>query len=119
MLTMVAQIYGINQAVPPVSYTKALDVWTGTCLVFIVMAIIEVSIVGYNIQLYKYKQSLPPLPFTMQNMKNRPTPTMGGQLLKKSNQVDRISRVLFPAAFLLFNVYYWYYYQFAEREPGY
>lgn len=36
----------INQAVPPVSYTKALDIFTGTCLVFIVMAIIEVSIVG-------------------------------------------------------------------------
>ncbi|OXA58815.1 Glutamate-gated chloride channel [Folsomia candida] len=102
MLTMVAQIYGINQAVPPVSYTKALDIFTGTCLVFIVMAIIEVSIVGYNIQLYKYRQTLP-LPFT-QNMKNRPT--MGGHLLTRSNQVDRVSRFLFPISFLIFNIAY-------------
>jgi len=112
---MVAQIYGINQSVPPVSYAKALDVWTGVCLAFIVLAIIEVSIVGYNIQLYKYRQSLP-LPL-MQNMPNRPT--MGAGLLQRSQQVDLVSRVLFPTSFLLFNIAYWWAYMFSERPEGF
>jgi hypothetical protein len=37
ILTMVTQIYGINQSSPPVSCIKALDVWTGTCLIFVAM----------------------------------------------------------------------------------
>jgi hypothetical protein len=37
ILTMVTQINGINQSSPPVSCIKALDVWTGTCLIFVGM----------------------------------------------------------------------------------
>jgi hypothetical protein len=113
---MVAQIYGINQGVPPVSYTKALDVWTGGCLSFIVLAIIEVSIVGYNIQLYKYRQSMP-LPM-MHNVPTSSRPTLGAGLLKRSQKVDVVSRILFPLSFLLFNIAYWHAYMFAEREEG-
>jgi anionic glutamate receptor len=47
LLTMTTQASGINAKLPPVSYSKAIDIWTGSCLTFIFGALLEFAVVTY------------------------------------------------------------------------
>jgi len=47
LLTMANKNASINSSLPPVSYTKAIDVWTGVCLTFVFGALLEFAMVNY------------------------------------------------------------------------
>ncbi|XP_075749547.1 glycine receptor alpha 1 isoform X8 [Rhipicephalus microplus] len=57
LLTMATQISGINASLPPVSYTKAIDVWTGVCLTFVFGALLEFALVNYASRSDSHRQN--------------------------------------------------------------
>ena len=44
VLTMTTQSSGVNSSLPRVSYTKAIDIWMSTCLLFVFFALMEFAI---------------------------------------------------------------------------
>ncbi|XP_064471015.1 glutamate-gated chloride channel-like isoform X3 [Ornithodoros turicata] len=58
LLTMATQISGINASLPPVSYTKAIDVWTGVCLTFVFGALLEFALVNYASRSDAHRQNM-------------------------------------------------------------
>ncbi|XP_076062284.1 glutamate-gated chloride channel-like isoform X2 [Oratosquilla oratoria] len=58
LLTMSTQTSSINQSLPPVSYTKAIDVWTGVCLTFVFGALLEFALVNYASRSDKQREKI-------------------------------------------------------------
>ncbi|XP_014676017.1 PREDICTED: glycine receptor subunit alpha-1-like [Priapulus caudatus] len=46
-LTIYTQASGVRYSLPPVSYTKAIDIWFNVCTVFIFLSLVEFAMVNY------------------------------------------------------------------------
>lgn len=98
---MATQQANMNKNLPPVSYIKALDVWSGTCLVFIFAALLEFALVNYATRFDKRTKA--------QRVGNEPEASgcLSRRYTSTSKRIDVIARVLFPLLFILFNIAYW------------
>lgn len=47
LLAMSTTTSSINQSLPPVAYTKAIDVWSNLCVTFVFLALLEYALVNY------------------------------------------------------------------------
>lgn len=125
VLTISTQSSSVNAALPRVSYTKAIDVWMATCLVFVFAALIEFAVVNV------LSQKVPGRRFSLAKLfqvkedgqdeketcvdqdgkvsvPDRNPPRSRFDMC--SNGLDLASRLMFPFAFGIFNMIYWIYY---------
>lgn len=105
LLTMATQVQGFNQGLPQVSYMKAIDVWTGTCMSFLMLAILETSTVTYLVQLRNDQEE--------QNQNQVSDWNEDGKKIsltkrKKTFMLDKVCRILFPLIFIAFTIGYYY-----------
>ncbi|XP_046997371.1 glutamate-gated chloride channel isoform X5 [Schistocerca americana] len=145
LLTMATQTSGINASLPPVSYTKAIDVWTGVCLTFVFGALLEFALVNYasrsdmhreNMKKQRRQKPLVGHPggpaaaapglagldkvrqceIHMQPKRENCCRTWLSKFPTRSKRIDVISRITFPLVFALFNLVYWSTYLFREDD---
>ncbi|XP_062596050.1 glycine receptor subunit alpha-3-like [Saccostrea cucullata] len=116
VLTMTTQSSAAVRGLTVVSYVKAMDVWVFACLFFVFAGLLEFAWVNVSNRVESRRKSVTDLPALM-NGKNSPTKGSpkhrDGFFFKpskdreKARNIDRVSRFLFPLAFILFNAAYW------------
>ena len=107
LLTLATLTFSINASLPPVSYTKAIDWWTGVSLTFSLIALIEFAIVGY---ITKSDKKCNDIDEEGGGGKTKQESYHDdGKLLTKIKKVDldHLSRIWYPVAFALFALVYW------------
>nr|AWJ68194.1 putative GABA receptor 12 [Hirudo verbana] len=102
MLTITTQSSGQGRF-PAVSFTKAIDVWMASCLVFVFGAFIEYSVVNVLARRDKARS----LRKSKQNKPGCLKRMIWCSDVGDAVMVDMISRVIFPIVFLIFNMIYW------------
>eukprot|EP00091_Calanus_sinicus_P018980 TRINITY_DN4541_c0_g1_i3.p1 TRINITY_DN4541_c0_g1~~TRINITY_DN4541_c0_g1_i3.p1 ORF type:complete len:363 (-),score=47.86 TRINITY_DN4541_c0_g1_i3:101-1189(-) len=90
-----AKAAAINNVLPSVAYTKAIDVWTGWCTLFIFCTFVVCVVINWLGE--EEKESNLVKADAMNRWKNASV----------SLKIDYVARFVFPLAFILFNIIYW------------
>jgi len=93
-MIMAIGILLMNVTLPHVSYTKAIDVWTGSCLTFVFFALIEFIIVNFLSRREDRASGV-----ELKDGQSLRQKFMGWTL---SEKMDAVCRVAYPVGFVLF-----------------
>ncbi|XP_067140801.1 glycine receptor subunit alpha-2-like [Centruroides vittatus] len=129
LLTISSESSDQQANLAPVSYVKALDVWMGTCTMFVFAALLEFTFVNYlarkkipgqqstatdnNDKKNVVVLMTPKSSDAHASIKDTELPLLTSSMFTpraKAKKIDQISRVAFPIGFVVFNALYWPYY---------
>lgn len=109
LLTMATMVSNLNKSLPITSYTKAIDIYTGICLTFVFLALLETCTVqffnigkrnssGQSEETDKEQTHVEGDRFYVRMMKITKL---------EMNRLDLVAVIAFPSLFLIFNIAYW------------
>lgn len=104
VLTMTTQSSGIRNSLPRVSYIKAIDIWMALGLLFVFAALLEYAFINIQTRKHQKQTKIPEKDDkkyeTIDERKNV-------DFMARARHVDRLSRVVFPVSYILFNIVFW------------
>ncbi|XP_022104640.1 glycine receptor subunit alpha-2-like [Acanthaster planci] len=119
VLTVTTMTAGIQETLPVVTYAKAIDIWLAVCLLFVFFSLLEFGMANYLLVVQtRREKSLAgdieqsPAKEMERNLQIE-TVGDGGRCcssLWTANRLDCVARWAYPAAFLVFNAFYWIYF---------
>ncbi|XP_066972801.1 glutamate-gated chloride channel alpha-like isoform X2 [Macrobrachium rosenbergii] len=110
LLTLVSMHTAVRQSSPETSYIKAVDIWMFMCIVLSILILFEYGLV---LIFRKYKpfqsalRTVQPVAIKSGESKRGATPVAQ---VNYEDRIDKVTRILIPVLFLLFNFVYWPYY---------
>ncbi|XP_037071238.1 glycine receptor subunit alpha-2-like [Pollicipes pollicipes] len=125
LLTLATQSQALQKSLPPVSYMKASDVWMFACILSVFATLLEFTL-SYRHYERRQRAAARVGPVECATRLG----SSGGRHLcmrrrfllaaRSPHFVDSMAKVIFPAAFTLFNVVYWLYFlDMRERRHRY
>ncbi|XP_021961659.1 gamma-aminobutyric acid receptor subunit beta [Folsomia candida] len=105
ILTMTTLMSSVNASLPKISYIRSLDVFLGTCFVITFAALLEFATVGYVGKQIEMRKEEDDAEGGNANGTNAKKVGKWGGVAPAD--LDRYSRILFPAIFACFQFLYW------------
>jgi len=124
LMVMALATMAFNMSLPPVSYTKAIDVWTGTCLTFVFGALLTCVVANY-LGGSGSGSGNSGSGVAVNSQDTEAIPVSGGKKnlvqnykeMDSSMKVDMVARIVYPVLFVLFLIAYYVCYLSSRMDP--
>ncbi|XP_072021146.1 glycine receptor subunit alpha-2-like isoform X2 [Amphiura filiformis] len=123
VLTVTTMTSGILETLPVVTYAKAIDLWLAACLLFVFLCLLEYAWANYlvvleqrrikkrkSMRLTKKKEAANNEDMNLDACSETIEMEYCTERHLTALRLDKMSRILFPIAFAVFNIIYWPYY---------
>ncbi|KAJ6225873.1 hypothetical protein RDWZM_004418 [Blomia tropicalis] len=102
VLTMTTLTTSTNASLPKISYIKAIDIYLFMCFLMVFLSLIEYATVGF----FETKRQTTKVHSEPIKMEPKIQPIIATNSKDDVSWIDKMSRIIFPTVFILFNIIY-------------